>query len=661
MKKIFTFLAAGLITATLWAQSPEKMSYQAVIRNSSDALVTSTQVKMRISILQESTSGTAVYVETQIPTTNSNGLVGIEIGNGTVVSGDFKTIDWANGLYFIKTETDPTGGTDYTITGTSQLLSVPYALHAKTADVFTGTITETDPFYSSSKAANITATDITNLSNLSGTNTGDQDISGIAVNASNIATNTAAIALNTAKVGITPAQAAAIIANTGKDTTGIYHANRAALNLVSGTNTGDQDISGIAVNASNIATNTAAIALNTAKVSNATHTGDVTGSTDLTIADNSVDGTDIELGSDETGDMMYYDGTNWVRLPKGSDGQALGISGGLPGWVASGSAPSGAAGGSLSGTYPNPTIAAGAVGTTEIAFGGVQNGNIGANAITTSKVANGTVTSSKMADDAITTIKILNGNVTTAKIADGNVTTAKIADANVTIAKISATGTADATTYLRGDGSWSTPAGGGGLSGAAGGSLSGTYPNPTIAAGAVGTTEIAVGGVQNGNIGANAITTSKMADANVTIPKISASGTADATTFLRGDGSWSTPAGGGGLQVYTGITGGAINHTITDLTKRTFIVTFNGGSGAASSVNLTLPSAASYTAGTILYISVTAYITANPSWSLTSPGSFYWALNFNNASMASGVSVGATNGFRIVSDGVANWYRVLGQ
>jgi hypothetical protein len=88
---------------------------------------------MRISILQTTPSGTAVYVETQTPTTNANGLVSIEIGGGTVVVGNFSTINWANGPYFVKTETDPTGGTNYSITGTSQLLSVPYALYAATA------------------------------------------------------------------------------------------------------------------------------------------------------------------------------------------------------------------------------------------------------------------------------------------------------------------------------------------------------------------------------------------------------------------------------------------------------------------------------------------------------------------------------------------------
>jgi hypothetical protein len=134
MKKIFTILVAVLLTASLLAQSPEKMSYQAIIRNGSDVLVTNTQIGMQITILQDSISGAAVYVETQTPTTNANGLVNLEIGGGTVLNGDFSTIDWSSGPYFIKTETDPAGGTFYTITGTSQLMSVPYALYAKTAE-----------------------------------------------------------------------------------------------------------------------------------------------------------------------------------------------------------------------------------------------------------------------------------------------------------------------------------------------------------------------------------------------------------------------------------------------------------------------------------------------------------------------------------------------
>lgn len=114
------------------------MSYQAVIRDNSNDLVTKVIVGMKISILLGSAEGTVVYAETQSPETNANGLVSIEIGTGTT-SNDFSAIDWSNGLYLIKTETDPAGGTNYTIIGTRQLLSVPYALYSKKAgNVFSG-------------------------------------------------------------------------------------------------------------------------------------------------------------------------------------------------------------------------------------------------------------------------------------------------------------------------------------------------------------------------------------------------------------------------------------------------------------------------------------------------------------------------------------------
>jgi hypothetical protein len=133
MKRILLLAIILLPAFMVKAQAPEKMSYQAVIRNSSNELVANSAVGMRVSILQGSADGTAVYVETQTPTSNANGLVSIEIGDGTVVQGSVEDIDWVFGPYFIKTETDPSGGTNYTITGTSQLLSVPYALFAKSS------------------------------------------------------------------------------------------------------------------------------------------------------------------------------------------------------------------------------------------------------------------------------------------------------------------------------------------------------------------------------------------------------------------------------------------------------------------------------------------------------------------------------------------------
>lgn len=130
MKNIKLFIALLLTGFTALAQAPQKFNYQAVVRNGSNALVANTAIGMRISILQGSASGSAVYVETQTPTTNLNGLATVSIGSGAIVSGSMVAIDWSAGPYFIKTETDPTGGTTYTITGTSQMVSSPYALYA---------------------------------------------------------------------------------------------------------------------------------------------------------------------------------------------------------------------------------------------------------------------------------------------------------------------------------------------------------------------------------------------------------------------------------------------------------------------------------------------------------------------------------------------------
>ena len=133
MKKIILIAAFAFGTYLVSAQAPEKMSYQAVVRNATGQLIQNQNVGIKASILQNSGTGTVVYSETLSGTTNANGLVSLAIGSGTVLSGTFASIDWSTGNYYLKTETDPTGGTNYTIAGTSQLLSVPYAMYAKSA------------------------------------------------------------------------------------------------------------------------------------------------------------------------------------------------------------------------------------------------------------------------------------------------------------------------------------------------------------------------------------------------------------------------------------------------------------------------------------------------------------------------------------------------
>lgn len=125
-------------------QAPQKMSFQSVLRNANNTIIAKCVVGLRISILRGSATGTPVYTETQVANTDHNGLVSVQIGTGKNTLGTFANIDWADGIYFIKTEADPLGGSNYTIMGASELLSVPYALYATNSDFNTLIGTSTD-------------------------------------------------------------------------------------------------------------------------------------------------------------------------------------------------------------------------------------------------------------------------------------------------------------------------------------------------------------------------------------------------------------------------------------------------------------------------------------------------------------------------------------
>ncbi len=116
------------------AQAPEKMSYQAVVRDGENRLMANAEVNVIIHILQGSVADTGIYAEEQNATTNANGLITIAIGSGTVIKGTFANIDWSKGPYFIKTEIHSPTNSEFQLVTTSQLMSVPYALHAKTAE-----------------------------------------------------------------------------------------------------------------------------------------------------------------------------------------------------------------------------------------------------------------------------------------------------------------------------------------------------------------------------------------------------------------------------------------------------------------------------------------------------------------------------------------------
>lgn len=130
MKKLLSLFILNFIVLLGFAQAPQGFNYQAVARNSSGVAVVSQPIGLQISLRQTTSSGTIVYTETHAVTSNNLGLVNLVVGMGTPVTGTFNTINWGTGPYFIEVSMDITGGTTYSLMGTQQLMSVPYALYS---------------------------------------------------------------------------------------------------------------------------------------------------------------------------------------------------------------------------------------------------------------------------------------------------------------------------------------------------------------------------------------------------------------------------------------------------------------------------------------------------------------------------------------------------
>ncbi|MDT0675849.1 hypothetical protein [Autumnicola musiva] len=142
MKKMILLTLIILTGINVVAQTPEKISYQAVIRDNSNKLITGSEISLKIILRRKSPTGAIVYEETHYKSTNANGLVSLQIGSGNINTGNFSSINWVQGPYFVETQVDAQGGNDYSIIGVSEMMSVPYALHAKSADQIAGAITE---------------------------------------------------------------------------------------------------------------------------------------------------------------------------------------------------------------------------------------------------------------------------------------------------------------------------------------------------------------------------------------------------------------------------------------------------------------------------------------------------------------------------------------
>ena len=143
MKKIILSILSFVSINIAIAQAPDAFNYQTVVRDAGGTIQSSQNVSFRISILEGSALGNAVYSETHNLNTTAQGLANFKIGEGQLVSGDISTINWGANSHFVQVELDINGGSNFQLMGTSSLVSVPYALHAKTAEnVFSGDYTD---------------------------------------------------------------------------------------------------------------------------------------------------------------------------------------------------------------------------------------------------------------------------------------------------------------------------------------------------------------------------------------------------------------------------------------------------------------------------------------------------------------------------------------
>ena len=343
-------------SVALMAQSPQKINFQSIVRNTSGVIFSNKTLGFKISILSGSITGTQVYSESHSSMTDAIGLVSLQIGSGTALSGAFATINWGNASHFIKLEADFNGGNNYVLLGTQELMSVPYAMYAAKTD--TATLNLTNRFADKAPVNNptftgtvggITKAMVDGLENVENTSDEDKPVSS-ATQTALAAIYSAAQDTLTAIYSATQTALAAKAPKNNPEFTGqVYGIDKGMVGLGNVDNTSDAS--------KPVSTaNQTALGLK-APLANPTFTGTVGGITKTMVGLNNVDNTtdagkpvstatqtaiatkvnisdtmtmlskylrksDFPSGSNAN-EILYWNGDNWVSLAPGTTGQSI--------------------------------------------------------------------------------------------------------------------------------------------------------------------------------------------------------------------------------------------------------------------------------------------------------------------------------------------------